>query len=136
MSSGAPNLPNRMVTRIFLEPGDPSNNTAYVTFAGFANNNLWRTTDGGATWRNLHGTLPQVPIRAVTTHPKNPNWVYVGTEVGIFTSEDAGNTWFTTNDGPANASVEHLFWTTDTTLVAATYGRGMFRATVNARSWS
>src|SRR5207237_353082 len=52
--------------------------------------------------------------------------IYVGTEVGVFSSEDAGATWFTTNDAPANVSVDELFWLDKATLVAATHGRGMF----------
>jgi hypothetical protein len=48
--------------------------------------------------------------------------------VGIFTSEDAGATWWLPHDGPANVSVDELFWMNDT-LVAATYGRGLFVTT-------
>ena len=36
----------------------------------------------------------------------------------------------TTNDGPANVSVDQLFWLDTSTLVAATHGRGMFKATM------
>ena len=46
--------------------------------------------------------------------------------MGVFASEDAGATWFPTNDGPTNCSVDDLFWM-DQTLVCVTHGRGMFR---------
>ena len=48
----------------------------------------------------------------------------------MFTSRDGGSSWFTTNNGPANVSVDELFWLDNATLVAATHGRGMFRTTV------
>jgi hypothetical protein len=126
----------RTLTRIFIDPKDPSNNTVYVGYGGFTTANLWKTTNGGLNWTNIHGTLPAAPIRAITTHPTIPNYLYVGTEVGLFTSENGGTTWFADlnnqpqNDGPANVSIEHLFWTDNQTLVAATYGRGMFKAVI------
>lgn len=131
--SGA--LPGRFATRILIDKDTP--NTVYVTFGGYNAGNVWRTTDGGTTWTDIHGVLPQTPVRSITRHPSKPAWLYVGTEAGVFTSENGGTTWFATNDAPANVSVDELFWLDGATLVAATHGRGMFRTTVlagNARS--
>ena len=124
--SGA--LPGRFAARILIDKNTP--NTVYVTFGGYNAGNVWRTTDGGTTWTDIHGTLPQAPIRTITRHPSNPAWLYVGSEVGVFTSENGGTTWFATNDGPSNAAVDELFWMDSATLVAATHGRGMFKTTV------
>jgi hypothetical protein len=59
-------------------------------------------------------------------HPRDSRLVYVGCEVGVFASEDAGATWSPTNEGPTNCSVDDLFWMSET-LVCVTHGRGMFR---------
>ncbi|MCA3554826.1 hypothetical protein [Aestuariivirga sp.] len=56
----------------------------------------------------------------------------MGTEVGLFTSENGGTTWSATNDGPANVAVFDLFWLNNQTLVAVTHGRGMFKANIGA----
>ena len=53
-------------------------------------------------------------------------FVYAGTEVGLFASEDSGTTWSPTNQGPTNCSVDDLFWMGET-LVSVTHGRGMYR---------
>jgi hypothetical protein len=45
--------------------------------------------------------------------------------VGVFASENAGAAWSPTNEGPANVSVEDLFWMGEK-LICATHGRGMF----------
>jgi hypothetical protein len=66
-----------------------------------------------------------MPVYVVTAHPRNPQVLYVGSELGVFTSRDGGRTWSPANTGPANCSVQDLFWK-DETLVAATHGRGMF----------
>ncbi len=107
-----------------VDPND--SRTAYATFDGFSADNLWRTTDCGATWTSITGQLPQAPIETLAIHPKNSRWLYIGTEVGIFTSEDGGATWAVPHDGPANVSVKELFWL-GTTLYAATFGRGVYK---------
>ena len=92
-------------------------------------NRLWVTEDGGTTWRSLSAGLPAVTIHDMKRHPLQQNWLYVAAANGIFTSQDSGATWTVANDGPNSVRVRELFWFDSTTLVAATYGRGMFRAT-------
>ncbi|MGH8553933.1 MAG: hypothetical protein ACRERS_11620, partial [Methylococcales bacterium] len=58
-------------------------------------------------------------------NPANNNFLYVGTEVGIFASEDAGATWQLPQGGPALVSVDELFLYQGD-LLAATHGRGIY----------
>ena len=75
--------------------------------------------------------LPSATIRGLCRHPTRAGWLYVGTEVGIFASRDDGLTWSTSNDGPANVSVDELvFMRGSNTLLAATHGRGLWTAEV------
>ena len=128
-NTGTPTLPARYVTRITIDPDD--SNKVYATFGGFSQDNIYRTTNGGSTWTDITGSgttgLPDAPVRSLVIHPSNSDWLYVGTEVGIFASEDGGTTWALPTDGPANVSVDELFWMGNK-LVAATHGRGMFEA--------
>ncbi len=124
-------LPDRYVTRVVIDPDDAD--TVYVSFGGFSGENLWKTIDGGQSWTDITGSgaagLPDAPIRGVARHPhpRRADWLYVGTEVGVFTSTDSGQTWSTNNDGPALVSVDELVFMHDsTTLLAATHGRGIF----------
>lgn len=120
-------LPNRQATRIAISPAD--SNVVYVSFGGFNATNVWKTTNGGASWAAANGTggtaLPTAPVYGLAIHPTNTNWIYAATEVGIFVSEDGGNTWGGTNDGPANVSVMELFWFGNR-LAAVTHGRGIY----------
>jgi hypothetical protein len=124
----------RNALRILIDKDN--NSIVYVTYGGYAAANVWRTTDAGTSWTDISGVLPQVPVRGFTRYPTNANWLYAGTEVGIFASTDAGTTWSVVNDGPANVSVDELFWFDNTTLVAVTHGRGMFKATVTLPSYT
>jgi hypothetical protein len=125
-------LPLRIVTRVVVDPSN--SNIAYVSFGGFNSNNVWRTTNLGASWTQATGSvgnaLPQAPVYALAVHPNNPSWIYAGTEVGIFASTDSGATWSVPHDGPANVSTDELFWM-GTNLVAVTHGRGVFVASTD-----
>lgn len=123
-------LPDRFVTRLTIDNAR-SPNWIYATFGGFRTDNVYVNRNLGGTWTDITGTgatgLPDVPVRSLVFHPFNRNLLYVGTEVGIFTSEDAGATWDLPNGGPANVSVDELFWMGGD-LIAATHGRGLYRA--------
>jgi hypothetical protein len=137
-----PGLPNRYVSRLTIDPDN--HNIVYATFTGFSPDNVWRTIDGGNTWSNISGSgvtaLPSAPVRSLMIHPDNPNWLYAGTEVGIFSSTDAGAHWTIPHIGPANVSVDELFWM-GSKLVAATFGRGLFQVDLSqsvqaANAWT
>lgn len=123
-------LPSRFITQIVIDT-TRTPDWIYATYGGFSEDNVFVSRDLGATWTEITGTgslgLPDVPVRALAIHPHNRNLLYVGTEVGIFTSQDAGATWDLPNGGPADVSVDDLFWIGGD-LIAATHGRGMYRA--------
>jgi photosystem II stability/assembly factor-like uncharacterized protein len=126
-------LPNRMVTRITIDP--TNSNIVYVTFGGFSNDTVWRSADSGTSWNKAVGTgvgttLPQVPVYSLLVNPLNSTWLYVGTDIGIFTSQDSGATWTLPQDGPSNVSVDELAWLDNSHIIAATHGRGVYKATV------
>jgi photosystem II stability/assembly factor-like uncharacterized protein len=61
---------------------------------------VWRTRDGGASWRDLREGLPQkdtyfaVLRQAMATDPLEPAGVYFGTNTGaLFASADEGDSW-------------------------------------------
>ncbi len=116
--------PQRYCTRITIDPAD--NDVVYVAFGGYTRGNLRVTRDGGTTWSDLSAALPTAPVRAVTRHPRRAEFLYAGTEVGLFASDDSGTTWSPTNEGPTNCSVDDLFWMGET-LISVTHGRGMYR---------
>jgi hypothetical protein len=120
-----PNLPNRRITRISIDPSDASH--VFVTLGGFNTDNLWQTVDGGANWTAATG-MPAVPLRDVERGLVGANRLYVASELGILISDDNGATWTTSTDGPARVSIDELFWSGGY-LYAATHGRGMYRAT-------
>lgn len=119
------------VSSFWIVPGAP--NIVYVTFSGFnsaaAGANIRLTLDGGVTWTSIGGALAGDPVYSLVTHPADPQVVYVGTLTGVYASSDGGETWLTSNVGPANVLIRQLTWFDVSnadfpTLLAATFGRG------------
>lgn len=117
---------------------DPTNSTiAYATYETFSGNSVYRSVDSGATWTAVPGTgvnvLPKVPAHAVVVDPTNPSRIYVGTDIGVYTSIDSGANWYREVTGFGNVSVEHLEinGTGTKRLFAFTHGRGAWRVDLN-----
>lgn len=62
---------------IAIHPTDPNK-----VYAGTANGGLYRTLDGGATWKALTDNAASLAIGAVTIDPSNPTTVWIGTGEG------------------------------------------------------
>ena len=86
---------------------------------------LFRSTDGGRSWKSIKGDLPVNEItRVVRADPVARGLLYVGTETGIFFSLDDGEHW-TRMSGLPVVPVYDLKLK-DTDLVAATHGRSFW----------
>ena len=55
---------------------------------------VYRSANGGGLWVAKNGTgLPDVPANVVAVDPNSTSTVYLGTEIGLYRSTDAGQTW-------------------------------------------
>lgn len=60
-----------------------------------------RSDDGGETWRDITGDLPNAEIGAFTVHTFRPDTLYAWIEnLGVFRTEDGGSKWARMDDGP------------------------------------
>lgn len=102
-----------------------------ITYSNYGVVSIWETTDGGITWDNVEGNLPDMPVRWVMFHPFDPEQALVATELGVWTCADlteASPDWQPTNGfGLANVRVDMLAYrSSDHTIAAATHGRGVY----------
>jgi photosystem II stability/assembly factor-like uncharacterized protein len=122
-------LPVRWVTRIAVDLQNPS--IAYVTLSGFRYDeyqpHILKTTDAGLSWNDISGNLPAAPINEVIIDPSDNSTLYIGTDVGVYTGSSNG-TWFPLGDSLPNVPIVDLTLHQPTrTLVAATFGRSMYK---------
>jgi photosystem II stability/assembly factor-like uncharacterized protein len=124
-------LPKRWVTRVAVHPDDAD--VAYATFSGFRNGedaaHVYKTTDGGETWTNISGSLPNAPVNDVVLNTEAPGTdVYVGTDVGVYVLEGDRNRWKSVGRGLPLAPVLDLRLHEPTqTLFAGTFGRSAWK---------
>ena len=106
-----------------------SNNDIFVTFHNYNVVNVWYSSDGGNTWENKEGNLPDMPVKCILQNPLKPNEVIIGTELGVwFTStfDTASPVWYQSFNGMSNVKVTDLDLRNDDSVYASTYGRGVF----------
>ncbi len=126
-------LPNRYIAGVSVDPTNPAH--AYAAVNGYSrrwidgagNGVIFETTDGGATWRDLTGNLPDAPGDAVVLAGGK---IILGTDVGVFAADLAApTTWSRLGTGLPNASVNNLTVAPNGDVVAATHGRGIWTFT-------
>jgi photosystem II stability/assembly factor-like uncharacterized protein len=125
----ATGLPSDWVTSVAIDRRN-AKTVAFASFSGFrsgkAKSLVYRTTDGGKTWRDISGNLPQAPVNDVV--PVGDD-LLVATDVGVFlsrsVSKNLGKSWLKVGSGMPNAPITELRWHAPTsTLFAANFGRG------------
>lgn len=128
-----PDLPEWSFIRT-VEPSPHDAATVYVAATRYKLDDpapyLYKSTDYGQTWQSLVGTgdtaLPSDDfLRVVRCDPETAGLLYVGTEIGLFTSTDDGATW---HRWESNLPVTPIYDLTikDVDLVVATHGRSFW----------
>ena len=111
-------------------------NDIMVTFHNYGVTNVFFSQDGGTTWQNKEGNLPDLPVKAVLMNPLNNNQVILGTDLGVWGTanfNDANPTWSQSQNGMKDVQVTSFdLRISDNTILASTYGRGMFTGVFSA----
>lgn len=125
-------------TTIFAASGEPPLGTHSPE--RFVSGGLFKSTDGGRTWRSVDRGMSNTAVHAVALDPRDPERLYAGTSLaGVFKSSDGGSTWKPINRGfkgldlyPRTVTVDPK---TPTTVYAATNGGGVFKSIDGGGSW-
>ncbi len=126
-------LPNRYIAGVTVDPANPAH--AYAVFNGYSRRfvpgggvgHVFETTNGGQSWTDISGNLPDVASDAlVLSHDK----LALGTDQGVFAAAEgrgSSTTWSRLGSGLPNAAVDDLTPGPDGYIYAATHGRGVWR---------
>lgn len=105
-------------------------NEILVTLHNYGVNNIYYTKDGGITWAEKDGNFPDIPVKAIKMNPLVENEVIIGTNAGVWRTENFLSdkpSWKQSQNGMSSVKVTKFdMRTSDNTVLAATYGRGLF----------
>jgi photosystem II stability/assembly factor-like uncharacterized protein len=127
-------LSTARVTDIATQPGNA--NIVYATRSVFGSTKLHKSTDGGTTWNPVGTGLPDVPANSVTVDTLVAQRVFVGTDIGIYESNDGGMNFHAMMTGlPTGTVVSDIEISANPhRLVIGTYGSGAWRFSLDEPS--
>ena len=133
VDSALTGVPSRYISGVAVD----NSGAVYVALNGFSRRftegpgagigHLFKSTDGGGTWTDISGNMPDIPTNALEILP-NGKFV-VGTDLGVIVSSDGGAHWSRLGGNfPATVAID-VEAGPDGRLYAATHGRGIWRIT-------
>lgn len=114
-----------------VEPSSHADATCFVTFDGHMTGDMttyvYMTTDMGATWKPLSAPYLKGYAHVVRQDPRRSSSLYLGTESGLYISNDNGQSWtHFRNKLPMVAVRDLAVQSREEELVVATHGRGLY----------
>ncbi|MFY0607199.1 MAG: glycosyl hydrolase [Cyclobacteriaceae bacterium] len=129
--SSIPGVPARTYVNMLLA----SQHDEQVVFACFNNHKngdfkpyVYKSNDKGRTWRSITSNLPERGSSyAIAQDHVDPNLLFVGTEFGVFVSNNGGANWKQLKAGVPTVAVRDLaIQRRENDLVLGTFGRGFY----------
>ena len=112
-----------------IDAGHFNPQTAYVAINAFRRDDLrphiYRTHDGGKTWKHIAKGIANDPVNVVREDPKQPGLLFAGTEREVFFSADDGENWQSLRLNMPASSIRDLV-IHDNDLVIGTHGRSIW----------
>lgn len=118
-----------------------------IVYAGAANGGVWRTLDGGTTWKASLQDAPSLAVSALAIAASQPHVVYAGTGhaasglsvfrgAGVYKSTDAGDHWAPTAPIESDAVTSIAVHPLDANVVYVAGNEGVHKTTDGGSSWS
>lgn len=125
----------RVVTSVNVNMNNA--NHVVITLGGYGNTRFVMESNDALsatpTWTDITGNLPSMPVYDAVIDPDDENRIVIGTDLGIWVTENGGTTWTEANQGMARVPVfeirgyEWKPWM-GMEMYIGTHGRGYFKS--------
>lgn len=124
-----PPVKGKWVCRVIASKHDPK--TLYVAQTGYREDDwtiyLWKSTDEGTTWQSIAGNLPAETMNVIREDPTKKDWLYAGTDLGVFFTTDGGKNWTPLHGNIPRTPVHDIaIQARERELVIASHARSVF----------
>jgi len=109
----------------------------WVALSGYSDGNkVFRSLNGGTSWTNISGTLPNLPVNTIVYQNNcGHDRLFAGTDIGVYYIDNTLTDWKYYGKNLPNVMVHELEINyTSNKLVAATYGRGIWQIDIPTAS--
>ncbi|MET7702520.1 glycosyl hydrolase [Streptomyces sp. NPDC005485] len=125
-------VPNRYLSGFAIDPADSGHvllavngfSRKWTEGPGAGVGHLFETKNGGVSWKDVSGNLPDVPANSVAL--LKGGTIAVGTDLGVLVRSSSRSGWKVAGDNLPTTAVLQLRTGPDGRLYAATHGRGIW----------
>lgn len=123
-------LPGSSVTAVHIDSGNE--NIMYITLSNYtAGSKVYKSINGGSSWTNISGTLPNIPANCIIGVNGMTDALYLGMDVGIYRYDASISDWLLFNTNLPNVEITELEINYQTgKIYASTYGRGLWSSDI------
>jgi len=121
-----------VIKSIEIHPTNPSE--IYVNFSGYTADKVWKSTDSGANWTDITGTLPNIPTHKIIYKTGSTDGeLFLATDLGVFYRTNTKGDWVQLGSGLPNVIVNDIeIHYGSEKLRAATFGRGLWEISISS----
>jgi photosystem II stability/assembly factor-like uncharacterized protein len=105
-------------------------NTLFVA----ANGGVFKSIDGGESWRAVNSGLASLSVQTLVMVPQNHDILYAGTRAGVFKTTDGGETWTLVMEGTTRFALAVDPQNADTIYVAP-FNEAISKSTDGGKTW-
>ncbi len=119
--------PGSNTAMVKVSPNDPE--VIYAVRSEFSSGEkVYKSTNGGTTWSNISGTLPNLFANCIAIHNDEEETLYVGMDIGVYYKNNSTPNWTLFNVDLPNVEVKEIEIKESTNeIYIATYGRGVWK---------
>jgi photosystem II stability/assembly factor-like uncharacterized protein len=124
-------IPDNYFSALAVNP--TNENEVYIGLYGFKIPHLFKSPDGGLSWINISGNLPDSPVNDIIIYYSGERTknILAATDAGVYISTNDGVSWKEYGAGLPNCLITKMYYNrVSCKLRVSTYGRGIWEAPV------